>query len=58
MTNSKPQIKKQKIMLIAKKPRKIKAALKAWAESSDKVDSDPLKLDEAPQWVEMPTLKL
>jgi hypothetical protein len=45
-------LKAQKIKLTAKNPRKIKAALKAWAASSDKMDSDPLKLDEAPQWVE------
>ena len=52
MTMSKPQIIKKTIKLKAKKPKKIKAVLKAWAASSDKVDSDPLKLDEAPQWAE------
>ena len=45
--NSKPQIK-----LIAKNPRKIEAALKSWVAASDKVDSDPWKLDEASPWVE------
>jgi hypothetical protein len=45
-------LKPQKIRLVAKHPRKIKAVLKSWVEASDKVDSDPLKLDEAPAWVE------
>jgi hypothetical protein len=52
MTQPSGKTKTPKIKLTAKKPRKIKAVLKAWAASSDKVDSDPLKLDEAPQWAE------
>lgn len=44
--------KPQKIKLIAKNPRKIIAALKSWAAAADKVDSDPMRLNEAPPWVE------
>jgi hypothetical protein len=55
MSESSGKIKTQKtekIKLVAKNPRKIKAAIKAWGEASDKVDSDPLGLDDAPAWVE------
>ena len=45
-------VKENEIKLIAKNPRKIKAALTAWAAASDKVNSDPMELDDAPQWVE------
>jgi hypothetical protein len=41
-----------KVKLIAKKPRKVKAALKSWVEASDKVNSDSLNLNGAPPWVE------
>lgn len=41
-----------KLKLVAKKPRKIKAAMKALAEALDRVDADPLGLDSAPLWVE------
>jgi len=44
--------KAQKIELVAKNPRKIKAAIRAWGAASDKEDSDPLQLDDAPPWVE------
>jgi hypothetical protein len=44
--------KSKKIKLVAKKPRKIKAAIKAWAESSGKNNSDPFELDKAPAWAE------
>jgi len=44
--------KSQKIKLIAKNPRKIKAALKAWVESAEKLDCDPFNLDGAPGWAE------
>jgi hypothetical protein len=44
--------KKPKIKLSARKPSKIKAVLKAWGDSSDRVDADPLQLDGAPVWVE------
>src|ERR1039458_3642343 len=44
--------KSKKIKLIAKNPRKIKAAIKAWAESSEKNNSDPFELDQAPTWAE------
>jgi hypothetical protein len=52
MTKPKPQIKKQIIKLKAKKPQKIKAALKTWVESCEKMDSDPWQLNEAPIWAE------
>ena len=42
----------EKIKLVGKNPRKIKAALKSYVEASDKLDSDPLQLDDAPPWVE------
>jgi hypothetical protein len=42
--------KSKKIKLVAKNPRKIKAAIKAWAESSGKNNSDPFELDKAPAW--------
>jgi hypothetical protein len=45
------QTKIKKIKLVAKRPGKIKAALKSLVEASDKVDSDPLKIDDAPAWV-------
>ena len=44
--------KPQKIKLMAKNPRKIRTALKSWSVAWNKVDSDPMKLDEAPPWVE------
>ena len=45
-------VESKKLKLIAKRPRKIKLALKSWFEASDKVDSDPLELNGAPPWVE------
>jgi hypothetical protein len=50
--------KPQKIRLIAQNPRKIKAALKSWVDATGKIDSDPLKLDEAPAWVEKAYLEV
>ena len=44
--------KAPKLKLTAAKPRKIKAALKAWGDASDRVNLDPLELDAAPVWVE------
>lgn len=44
--------KSQKIKLVAKNPSKIKAAIKAWAESSEKKNSDLFGLDKAPAWAE------
>jgi len=52
MTNSNPPIKDQNPVLKAKKIRPIMAVLKEFVLASDKVDSDPHKLDEAPAWVE------
>ena len=49
---TKQSTRPQKIRLVAKNSSKVKKALNSWVEASDKVDSDPLKLDDAPSWVE------
>lgn len=41
----------QQLKLIAKKPRKIIAAIRSWGEASGIVASDPLDLGAAPLWV-------
>jgi hypothetical protein len=51
-SGKKKKAKPQKIKLVAKHPRKIKAALKSWADASDKADFDPLGLNDAPPWVD------
>lgn len=43
---------KRKIRLAAKKPQKIKAAIKAWVTSSEKMDCDALNLAGSPAWAE------
>jgi hypothetical protein len=58
MKKPKPQIEMQGLKLKAKKPQIIIAALRAWAEASDKVDADPMKLDEAPSWAEQALLEV
>jgi hypothetical protein len=46
------KVKPRKLKLVARNPGKIKAALRSWVKASDKVEADPLGLDNAPQWVE------
>jgi len=41
-----------KIKLAAKKPGKIKAAIKAWVASAEKTDCDALNLEGSPAWAE------
>jgi len=52
MTAEVKTIKPQGIRLKAKSPRKVKAALKSWMAETEKLNPDPLGLDEAPPWVE------
>lgn len=42
----------KQIKLIAKDPRKLKAAIQAWVVSAEKTDCDPLRLKVAPAWAE------
>ena len=44
--------KPEKIKLVAKNPRPMKAAIKAWVASSEKTDCDPLNMNGAPAWAE------
>lgn len=51
-SGKKKKPKADKIKLVAKRPRKIRAALRSLADASDKADYDVLELDEAPPWVD------
>lgn len=44
--------KTSRLKLVAKRPQKLKAALKAWGSASDKICADPFGLDGAPRWAE------
>ena len=47
-----PWIKQERIVVKAKNPRRVKAALKKWAAQMEEADADPWKLNEAPPWAE------
>jgi hypothetical protein len=51
-SSGKNKTQKTKIKVVAKNPQKIKAAIKAWVESSEKNNSDPFELNQAPAWAE------
>lgn len=44
--------KTKKLKLVAKNPRRIKAALKSWVAASETTNCDALNLDGAPAWAE------
>ena len=44
--------KARKLKLVAKNPRRIKAALQAWVAAAETTDCDALNLDGAPAWAE------
>jgi hypothetical protein len=46
------KLKAEKIKLVAKKPGKVKTAIKAWVAASEKNNSDLFELDKAPRWAE------
>jgi hypothetical protein len=51
-SGKKKKFKAAKLKLVAKNPRKIKAALRSWVDASDKADSNLFGLNDAPPWVE------
>jgi hypothetical protein len=52
MTAKNKKCKTAEMKLKADNPRKVRAALKGWMAETEKLNPDPLGLDEAPTWVE------